>query len=254
MGMKTIIIPLILATSMSSFAGLFTSKPLCRDLHIGESYLVKNETATTYTANYTLRRNSILQYEAFVNIKFSYKWRVEKPREFNSKEKVRQRVTSCFNKYQNALKDEYGREIKLTLWDKSMKGIKKPKSNKVKLVSKGLRSTSSDWSLDLKCFTIVHETLHLLGLADEYSEAISGDAKSSDLYECRAIGRSDSLMGGVIEDTESSALYPGHIYSLIYPGCKEKNKLYLSCVQNAKRSNNCVEMDNRCYDSSWVLN
>ncbi|MDD0852778.1 hypothetical protein HBN50_06710 [Halobacteriovorax sp. GB3] len=252
--MKSIILSLFFATSLNSFAGLFSSRSLCRDLSIGESFKVKNERETGVAGNYILKRLTEDRYEVFVNFDFTFNKGSQNSSAYNSYSKVRERINFCYKKYKKALRDEQGREIKLSLWHKGLDGIKKPKAEKVKLIDPNIRSSSDKWSLDLNCFTVVHETLHQLGLVDEYEEIIMENSKGEKIYDCRAIGRTDSLMGGIIKDTSSPALFPIHLNSIIYPGCKKKNRLYYSCSKNAYRTGSCKDMDSRCYDSSWVLN
>ncbi len=95
------------------------------------------------------------------------------------------------------------------------------------------------------CAFIVHESLHLMGLWDEYIEDQNPNAKGLLSFNCRSI--SDSIMSdqqsysGFFHATNPDGtikmpLRSAHIRQLLFPSCSERNPVYRACISNAYRS------------------
>jgi hypothetical protein len=110
------------------------------------------------------------------------------------------------------------------------------------------RSDSANWAAGISCATILHETLHLLGLVDEYPEQAIGyrydprtgliqsveDRAEQAASDCRAVGPADSIMNDEEAAWKASRpLYPAHFRAITQPGCAAVNGLYYQCAASA---------------------
>ncbi len=95
------------------------------------------------------------------------------------------------------------------------------------------------------CAFIVHESLHLMGLWDEYVEDPRPNAKGLRSFNCRSI--SDSIMSDEqaysryfpltnADGSPKAPLRPAHIRQILFPSCTERNPVYKACISNAYRS------------------
>lgn len=95
------------------------------------------------------------------------------------------------------------------------------------------------------CSLIVHESLHLMGLWDEYVESDTSDSTGLLSFNCRSI--SNSIMSerriysgdSFPKDEHGSSLAPlrpAHLRQLLYPSCAERNPVYKACISSAYRS------------------
>lgn len=112
-------------------------------------------------------------------------------------------VNACLKKYERFLKGPEGETL-------SIKAVSKNEIRPtfIEIIPEGARSHSLGYSGDIDCPTILHETLHLLGLQDEYPEKVSGyimDRESGEHrfvtdsaevvgYDCRATTVPESIM------------------------------------------------------------
>ena len=94
-------------------------------------------------------------------------------------------------------------------------------TQKISIVSSTSRADSHNWETNMdqsdRCPVILHETLHLLGLVDEYKETSIGvlvnketgerkdvsDKATHASYNCRALGPDDSIMANHIAGSEA---------------------------------------------------
>ena len=65
--------------------------------------------------------------------------------------------------FDGKLKDRYGREVLLRLWNSSSV-VPKPPKVEITIQQAEFRSNSDNYSADIGCSTIVHEALHKMGL------------------------------------------------------------------------------------------
>ncbi|MGZ3657185.1 MAG: hypothetical protein ACXVCS_16645, partial [Bdellovibrionota bacterium] len=183
------------ATSTSTSTA--TSAPSgCTRLAVGASAIVDYtfETSPTGTsARYGLSRPKDSTYLAELNLEFE---RGEgfpddlTPKELNGK--YRKRVADCLNEYENSLKNERaGKSLILRLTDNAAVPV-----SQISVVAPGKRANAAAYPSDISCPVILHELMHLLGLADEYSD-------TSELHEpladCRPATAADSLMNSQLE-------------------------------------------------------
>ena len=136
------------------------------------------------------------------------------------------RLQSCLTSTQDFFRGPSGEYLNLSLKLDSKRNPTDPiKATRINLIANDstLRSDSLNWGINLSCKTMLHETMHLLGLPDEYVEYSIGyytgtdgkqtksghinEVKSTSnpgeapqiyltqkAYDCRAIGPRDSIM------------------------------------------------------------
>ena len=190
----------------------------CVQLNEGESRNIDGNTGTgLYNTGYVLTRTPdvpgpdgkpVPSYRATVAIKFT-------DAEGKADPKLQQRYEAAARRcYAEAAPYLIGKsgalEIKLAGDEPS---LPKPKAaHTIGIAAAGARSTAANWAPDMdqseKCSTVLHETLHLLGLVDEYHEAwigtkvdkatgarsrTSNDATTPD-DDCRVLGPESSMM------------------------------------------------------------
>lgn len=158
-------------------------------------------------------------------------------------------VQGCFAKHKTQFRDEYGNSISFKLLHN--------KSNKADLMihdvflhEKYPRANSKNYPIDIGCGTAIHETMHLLGIPDEYHEASIGLTISEDgtikevkenadisSFDCRIKAPDDSLMNNhkkaLRKSSRSTLLYPAHFRLLTNPHCNKDNAKYLKCTSIA---------------------
>lgn len=108
------------------------------------------------------------------------------------------RANQCFSELRDRLRDPDGNVFRLRIAPKALDPKTAPR---VVAVTDIRRANSLDWNSGLSCETIVHETLHHLGLVDQYQEtdtaAIPGRwfQKAARLYDCRLVSARPTVMG-----------------------------------------------------------
>jgi hypothetical protein len=251
----------------------------CTDLKVGVAKKVnhgRNQSRSLVPMKYTIKRSDDSTYQLYFNLRFQNKT----PHTYADIDKTwKERVQGCYTKYnqKNILTDGYGRKLKLNIWDKSLhRSIPKPASIKIKIKSYPHRSNSIEYSNFIDCETILHEALHLAGLADEYQETesvlnpnylerITGKPFKDDHYGGNAFDcRASSIYGSIMSDhfyafTEDRVLRSGHIDTIVYPNCSKKNKVYYACVKNFQRTSRsnggffgCAKMPDICNTEYWA--
>lgn len=137
---------------------------------------------------------------------------------FTDKRAMKKKVASCFERNKNVFRDKEGRsvQISVTPYDPfrllsiaEFLGLESSSwSTPIKLGAKKSEVNSHHWSAEMPCSTIVHETLHLLGLPDEYEvhhhgwQEIDGEkvyrlkplSERRPDYDCRSPSVRDSVM------------------------------------------------------------
>lgn len=264
---------LSLLISISAFA----DSKFCKPLEIGQSFTVNNSrlgSKTKIPQKYSLRRDSENEFSAFVNINFKLKGSLKQNPEFAKS--FRAKVENCFRAKEHKLVDEMGRKIKLHLFDPSVhQDIEAPKAVRVSIQNTQRRSHSKSYFHEATCETIVHETLHLMGLNDEYEEKWMGkntnpitsifkpwtkDTKKGTAFDCRAIGPVSSIMhNNHAMDYFNQVFFSGHVDAILYPNCEMRNDDYYACARLAYKTNKkntvngCGEVRDICKTEDWVL-
>jgi hypothetical protein len=135
--------------------------------------------ASQYLLNRKPSINGVDQYEIVLNYQFT-----------PANPAVNAFVTSCFQKMSQYLQGPNGEQITLRLPKDS--DPQYPQIHAVEVAEAcGYRGEALCWRPEYTCPTILHETMHHLGLVDEYADA--GGAGGSG-GTCRSIGPADSLM------------------------------------------------------------
>jgi hypothetical protein len=97
---------------------------------------------------------------------------------------MREKVKACY-KTAGALKAADGNELSFELLENASTSPLKVPPYTINVYIGGIRENSGNYSLEMDCPTILHETLHLVGLTDEYKEPLEN-------MSCRSLG--DSIM------------------------------------------------------------
>lgn len=81
------------------------------------------------------------------------------------------RVNTCFRENQSRLSDSNGYSLELVAL--SSPSESRAPINQVEIAPSSTRSSSKAWERDIDCPTIIHESLHLMGLCDGYQEKVN---------------------------------------------------------------------------------
>lgn len=156
-------------------------------------------------AAYRLTRTGDKSFVAEINFTF-----VDKAGKPGKLQEIWQFAQSCLANASLFLKGPNGEQ--LTLKPISIEDTQGIPKHPVKLDPKTKRASARAWTLDIDCPTVIHESLHVLGLVDEYEEKMLGHqfSKRSGKLEyiedgskkrvshpeldCRAVGPRDSMM------------------------------------------------------------
>jgi hypothetical protein len=259
------------------------SSEYCNELNVKEAIKVKNaanESETNVLQSYTLLRNGTLFWDVFVNLNFKAdkKYQRENPGidPKNVSKIFTKFVTKCFDRYSHKLTDELGRHIRLRLYDKSsLIDIPAPEKLMVIVSDKNARATPIFYNSDIQCETIVHETFHLLGLADEYEELykslnpnlflrlfrpyVSYNPKG-EAFDCRSKSPDHSIMHFQrFLNSEKQVLFSGQLNAILYPNCQDRNEDYYHCISKAYLTSKehgslvgCGETYDICKTYDWL--
>ena len=137
--------------------------------------------------------------------------------------KYRKLVTDCLNGYEGKLKGKDGKELVLRLTDNPS-----VPEHRIEIMGSSFRSNSLQYQAGIACPVVLHETLHLLGLADEYQER--GKANEPQL-DCRPAGPPDSIMASHWQ--AEMALAPQMAYEIEMCECEKKG---MACWELATKS------------------
>ncbi len=196
-----------------------------------------------------IQRTSNLDYR--IDLSISFKTRHEE---------MQSRVRNCYQQAKKYLLGPNSERIHLYLNEK-------PSLTPyvIAVVPMGHRSSTGSLVENAECSTIIHETLHFLGLMDEYHESLlkyvydrhykryvrSDSALDPDMttakpmYDCRSIAPKGSIMSHpkrswdlvsypslILQPMEQSKslLYPAHALAILYPNCEERNPFYDICI------------------------
>jgi hypothetical protein len=260
----------------------------CLPLAVGEARLFNGYVGSPVYAYFTLVRRedrrispgtSVPSHEALVNIQF-----VDEQGNIDQREaaKYERKTQKCFDIIASKLRGPNGEFIGIGL-SKNYPELPQPKEMRVAVVHKWFfRSNSAEWKARPNCPLIIHETLHLLGLVDEYRERklkntgnMNGEKVKLLKYDCRSLGPSNSIMSNqgkafrgsgldwfskaIGRDGRPSLLYAGQYYALLQPGCILRNATYYACARDAYETSSAhmgkgcaVDKPSVCSKPSWV--
>lgn len=219
----------------------FMERQRCVVLDVGESMNVESSD-TGITARYRLSRPSGSVYRAEINPRFLPE---------AEHDAYVSRTRRCLAQANRYLRSPDGQRLDIVISTEADVPV-----HTIDLTPAGTRSHSHGWASDVGCPTIVHETLHLLGLADEYQETVSGYTMTEDgtfmfhraggtidAYSCRLIGPRDSMMNDptrawqqAVAGRAPSLIYPAHFRAITTPRCPDINGRYYKCARLAYRT------------------
>lgn len=141
----------------------------CSPLQPGESQVydqTEERSSTGVVRKYRVSRpDSSKRLQIDLNLQFfSKQWR---GKDVSQRQNAYfDRAQACFDRFRSRLRDKNGwsLEIRLTR-DASVAPV-----NRVEIKGKDHRADSESWNRDIDCPTIIHESLHLMGLCDGYEE------------------------------------------------------------------------------------
>ncbi len=258
----------------------------CTRLKKGESRVFQNDAfvSSDVPANYLLHRKGEKEFVIALNFDFS----PEDPALPPNKAKrmaaeMRKHVQGCYEKVSPGLKGPGGQKITLQLVDRNVAYVP---GERVGLhqetfwerIFGWFRAHSQLFSTGQDCLTLLHETLHHLGLVDTYKETVLGmryDAKAKKwkwanrvepdevAFDCRAVGRDRSIMHDQWSTWMSlgetgSLLTPAQFAVITSPGCRQAAPKYYECAPFAYRTSErrggdgCGgEVPAACRQSDW---
>ncbi len=157
----------------------------CVQLDPGQSKVITGKTGTPIAGNYTLTRLSGSAYRATVNPQFADAGGGQSA---DLQASYRARLAACFARVSPYLKNSDGSTLELRLAEEGS-DVPQPSQIPVRADAKSqARGHALFWSSGVNdCPTMLHETLHWLGLPDEYEETQWAN-------ECRALGPENSIM------------------------------------------------------------
>jgi hypothetical protein len=177
----------------------------CQPLKVGNSMIVNDPDDGVTSARYRLTKTSKNQYLAEVNPKIAVPATLAKDRSAADKiiKEYRNGISACLKNAAKYMIGPNGEKLEIKISEDS----EIPKSE-ILISNEITRSHSEGYSSDINCATTVHETLHLLGLIDEYKEQSigfivdwdTGKAKKVENnaevpgYGCRNLGPENSIM------------------------------------------------------------
>lgn len=182
------------ASFWSQFVEFNKNKDKCDPLETGEQRHVKKD---NYSQDFLLRKIAENKHQIVLNLDFAYNAGGLSPNEMMN------RVRQCLKDISPHLGTEENQlEIIAITPDeaKSKPSLSKLSPAKISIEGPNFRSHSASYSDAAECTTIVHETLHLLGLCDEYPERDASLMNAT----CRIITTQDSIMRNKDESLDRS--------------------------------------------------
>ncbi|MGE0762607.1 MAG: hypothetical protein AB7N80_04960 [Bdellovibrionales bacterium] len=276
--------------------------PICNgELKPGESrdYCGHKASTTGVWPCYRLTRNAQnpKQYTALLTLRFNYlesHCRGNQECEYGDANHLMQKMTDpkkivqmdrdyrafvqgCYDDANPFLNGPNYENLKLTLGAPMAAHAGAPPVREVNVYDYAVDRESDDtWSPlgEMSCATVMHETMHILGLVDEYEEAEGHYLNKKgqrthretdtwrSIYSCRSLGPESSIMsnpfaGDDIEEDPSgtTAIFAAQFREIVYHDCPELNRVYRSCARNAYRgAGHCLKVDPICKapDFKWL--
>ncbi|MGK5088500.1 hypothetical protein WDW86_13155 [Bdellovibrionota bacterium FG-2] len=262
------------------YSNAYAVEAACPPLKTGEYKKIEGNVGTPVWAHYVLYRSPDVRlekeyapphegvtvpkgtltesYEALVNLRF-----LDSNGNFSETlaNKYQALAQSCYDRVRPKLRGLHGEHLKIAL-ARTRPGLPAAEESAIKINKHWFfRSDSTEWKNHPGCPLIVHETLHLLGLVDEYAETkikiLGPDTLKHLAYDCRSIGPIKSVMNNQILayfglglswfarafrfDGRDSVLAPAQFSAIITPGGQETNSTYYACGQDAYETSSKTE-------------
>ncbi len=166
------------------------NKESCEPLRPGAAKLFEQDYSNYYaTGDYLLTRKPDGNYQALLNLNFKRGSGTVSP------EEMLQRTKACLAEASPFMKGPTGELIELVAMDPAeiskLPRRQRPKENSISVEKADFGTNAAQYAESVKCPTIVHEVLHLMGLCDEYEETRS---KYGDMWNCRVVTKAPSIM------------------------------------------------------------
>lgn len=168
----------------SQFVEFNKNKDNCEPLEVNQQRHVKKD---NFSQDFLLRKTAENKHQIVLNLDFDYKSGGLSPVEMMN------RVRQCLKDISPHLGSEDNQLEIIAISPeeaKSKPSLSKLNPAKISIEGPNFRSHSASYSDAADCTTIVHETLHLLGLCDEYPERDGSLMNAT----CRIITTQDSIM------------------------------------------------------------
>lgn len=127
---------------------------------------------------YGIRLNS-KGYDIFLNLKFDpmppeLRNAADRSKPVTTPDQMRARVTACLQEASPAMKGPNGKMLAVKLLDdteiSALPREQRPPEYRIRIIPNNFRGDAASYVENASCAFIVHETLHLMGLCDEYKE------------------------------------------------------------------------------------
>ena len=221
----------------------------CSEYKIGEEreFIITpfQSTIIPYTY-YRIRRESEKHYKVFLVLEFSphpsYTG-IHVP-EDQAQNYYMKKVRSCMSQANPKIKGSNGEMLEIVIEDARQINVCMPK-RPIQIGFFHRPATVKYYHEDMTCTSTTHETMHVLGLWDEYYWSVS---------DCRVVQNNSMLSEHNIRwkavfqsKLENSLLDPSHFQSILYGNCSLRNdvKLYRRC---SRLSYQISSSDNACLD------
>lgn len=217
----------------------------CKTLKVGQSRILSLPTAISPSGMehyYKLTKTGENEFEAALDLRFRLPPLAKnaKPNaptsESNLQSEMKKKVNQCLSIANKALLGANGEKLHIRIAEEN-EPKPKPPAVKISIAPSSLSIHSSRrYTKDISCSEITHELLHLMGLVDEYSEERFGyerdpttgalhfavGAADKAAYDCRAIGKNNSIMSSH-DEAFSSVFNYWDIPTIIKCSCDEPN-------------------------------
>lgn len=165
-------------------------KESCDPLAPGTAKLFELDYSNYYaTGDYLLTRKPDGNHQVLLNLNFKKGTGTLPP------EEMMQRTKACLVEAAPFMKGPNGELIELVALTpeetNKLPRNQRPKANNISIESADFGTNAAQYAEGIKCPTIVHEVLHLMGLCDEYEETRS---KYGDMWNCRVVSKAPSIM------------------------------------------------------------
>jgi hypothetical protein len=208
--------------------------------------LVLTEDETTSSGLDLEEGDRVANYEVLVNIDFL----AEANASADAVARARSSARSCLASISHKLRGPKGERLRILL-SQDRPNQPAPAAVQVRVHRSFQRPNSGNWEEGMNCPTVVHETLHLLGLVDEYRENGGADP-ARQRFDCRSVGPRSSIMAAQVfayqrvnaDDLSQFFNMQGHpsllsaaqFGAIVFPGCSEINATYYACARDAYRT------------------
>lgn len=159
----------------------------------GETVVLEATNRFTEATSYALRQGSNGEVQALIDIKF------QSENQNLDLAAFARRYQSCLDEARPFLKGPEGQQLEIRLLTDAEKERAPrssiPSQNVMEVHPTLLRENTGNISLSSSCPAILHETLHLLGLEDEYADSE---------FPCRITPKTNTIMGSHLSATEES--------------------------------------------------